>query len=86
MEKTIEEAYREEFYRPNDKFIVYQEILIKQKDEIKEKLQKGKIDAQLKEKQKKLRKMKDDLKRLTLKGELEVFQSDLIEKTNNLLN
>lgn len=37
-----------------------------QKEEIKERLQKGKIDAQLKEEQKKLRKIKDDLKKLSL--------------------
>ena len=102
LEKTTDEAYRgyenaiekellnlenlKEFSWPDDKFISYQEILIAQKDEIKEKLQKGKIDAQLKEEQKKLRKMKDDLKNLGLKGGLEVFKSDLIEKINNLLN
>ena len=41
-----------EFSWPEEKFIIYQEILIAKKDEIKEKLQKGKIDAQLKKNKK----------------------------------
>ena len=88
IEKELQNLEKlREFSWPNDKFIVYQEILNSQKDDINEKINRGKQDAKKREEQGKLRKLKEELKNnKNLKGGLEVFKDDIIDEINNLLN
>ena len=75
-----------EFSWPEENINKYQQILNVQLEEIKEKIETDKKDAQLKNAQKKLTKLREKLSKETFKGGLEIYKGDIINKINKLLN
>ena len=75
-----------QFSWPDENIDAYKEILNKYLDDFNEKIETEKKSAELKKAEKNLNKLKKEVLDLDLKGGLEVFKGDIIEKINKLLN
>ena len=75
-----------QFSWPDENIDAYKEILNKYLDDFNEKIETEKKSAELKKAEKNLNKLKKEVLELDLKGGLEVFKGDIIEKINKLLN